>query len=167
MLDIISFYEGKIKNKSGLSIDQILNMDDEELEKNHTYIQWLFPLQEKSREVPSSPVISDFQVNEFKNNREVRNVFIDVIEMMMEFYGLHISAFEIEKGNNWEERSKNWLTSKNHNFLRLTRIMKSLMLLGYTDCAKALYNCLCEIYEENKEIIGPITKQYWDEAVEE
>ena len=36
---------------------------------------------------------------------------------------------------------------------------------GLTILAKKLYNCLCDIYEDNKNTIGPVTKQFWDEAI--
>ena len=60
----------------------------------------------------------------------------------------------IVKAMNWEDQSQNWLTSRNHNFLRLSRIMRSLKLCGLERWAKAMHSCLCEIYEDHKGVIG-------------
>ena len=60
----------------------------------------------------------------------------------------------------------NWLTPNNHNFLRLTRIMKSITLLGLKPLAHALLDCLEARYAGEAGItIGARTMQYWRAAV--
>jgi hypothetical protein len=60
----------------------------------------------------------------------------------------------------------NWLTPANHNFLRLTRIMKSMTLLGLRSCAQALLACLEQLYRgEAGKTIGSRTMRYWRDAV--
>lgn len=170
--NIIGFYEGREKNQVGMSIDEIREMDDKKLEKDHHYIQWIFPDTEKSLAVPTSPVLSQLDIDTFWEREDLQRILIEMFSKMMDFYGLNFyksskKEFAVEPGKNFEKRAKEWITSRNHNFLRLTRIMRSMVLLGRADLAAALQKCLSDIYEDEKykKIIGSTTKQFWDEAI--
>ncbi len=52
-----------------------------------------------------------------------------------------------------------------HNYLRITRILKCLMTFGLEDEARAFYECLRRIYREDSDQIGDETFQYWTNAV--
>jgi len=67
-------------------------------------------------------------------------------------------------GHETLDRAKNWLRPQNHNFLRLTRILKSLTLLGHGDRAWELLECLVGIDEKVRGVIGETTLAYWREA---
>ena len=54
---------------------------------------------------------------------------------------------EIRRSASFDERSRVWLTSGNHNFLRISRILRSLSLLGHGKNASALLECLEGIYD--------------------
>jgi hypothetical protein len=58
LVPVLEFLEGKGKDASGRSIDDVLAFDDDALETNHDFIQWLFPLPEPSRAQPSSPILT-------------------------------------------------------------------------------------------------------------
>ena len=51
---IIEFLTDNETTAEGLTLDVVLAMSDEELENNHQYIQWLFPLNEPSEIVPGA-----------------------------------------------------------------------------------------------------------------
>jgi hypothetical protein len=57
-----------------------------------------------------------------------------------------------------------WLHAGNHNFLRISRILRSLTLLGCSLYAVAFLECLEGIYAENRETIGNTTIGYWRRA---
>ncbi len=90
---------------------------------------------------------------------------------MLQFYGFTI-ALDSEKhpivirADNFNERKSDWLTPKNHNYRRISRILESLCLLGVSDAARIFYNALNEVYEEYSSLIGWTTLNYWKEAVE-
>jgi hypothetical protein len=65
----------------------------------------------------------------------------------------------------FEERARVWLTPGNHNFLRLTRIMKSLSILGAANVARAILAGLEEIAAANPATVGETTLEYWQGAV--
>ena len=62
-------------------------------------------------------------------------------------------------------QSTNWLTQNNHNFLRITRILKSLRILGKNQEAQAFLVALKAVYAEEKDKIGRTTLHYWTRAV--
>ena len=62
-----------------------------------------------------------------------------------------------------------WLSPGNHNHLRITRILRCLSLLGLEAEARAFFECLSEIYENEQSqprpAISTETIQYWRRAV--
>lgn len=187
-MSILEFYRENEPNQEGLYLQDIMQFTDEQLEDNHCYIQWLFPLKEVSSCVAGSPILTDEDIDGFnpvpftdmdgfKECYKLRMKVLESFNKMMHFYGLRYELLtdkisEIRSlnvtidPNTFDEKSKKWITPKNHNFLRITRILTSLNLLGDDSSAKMFYKCLCEIYEDHKGIIGPLTKQFWDEAME-
>jgi len=55
--------------------------------------------------------------------------------------------------------------SGNHNFLRISRMLRSLSLLGCARHAAAFLECLEAIYAENRDTVGITTVGYWRRAV--
>jgi Mg-chelatase subunit ChlD len=58
-----------------------------------------------------------------------------------------------------------WLTPRNHNFLRLTRILKSLSIVDAAPLARALLQALEQIVAERPSIAEERTLEYWRQAV--
>ncbi len=58
------------------------------------------------------------------------------------------------------------MTTANHNHLRITRILKSLILLGLKREAQEWFAALQRVYVANADIIGRTTYEYWRNAVE-
>ena len=59
MSKILEFYKGERPNQEGLYLNDIMKFDSDELESNHSYIQWLFPLIEPSLAIPDSPILEE------------------------------------------------------------------------------------------------------------
>ena len=157
---LLAFYRGKGTDDRGRRIDEIWSFSHEELESVHDYIQWLFPLAERSAFNPGAPLLDDETIARFRGDDAMRANLERSLRVMLDFYGLAIAGHEILRVPTFSARSRVWLTPHNHNFLRLTRILKSLTLLGLHDRAAQLLACL--------EGIGTITEEtrrYWREAV--
>lgn len=56
---ILDFYLGQQPNSQGRAIEDIWSWDYQKLEAIHDYIQWLFPLTEKSYFNTSTPTLND------------------------------------------------------------------------------------------------------------
>jgi hypothetical protein len=62
-------------------------------------------------------------------------------------------------------RLKFWLTPGNHNFLRVSRVLKSLILFDLRNEVKLLFKCFEEIRNDgNQNVIGD-SFLWWERAV--
>ena len=166
---VVAFYRGNGRDHRRRSLSDIHGFDFYDLEFNHDYIQWLFPLPEPSGANASAPLLSKEDRAAFKSDDSLRSALLQSFELMLEFYGLDYvnrsADVEVERGASFNERSGLWLTSGNHNFLRISRILRSLTLLGCSRYAVALLECLEKIYAETPQTIGKTTIGYWRGAV--
>ena len=69
----------------------------------------------------------------------------------------------VVKGSNWTTASRNWVMRFNHNHLRITRIIRSLRVLGCEGDAEAFFEGLCRIYDEGRGI-GERSLMFWTRA---
>jgi Opioid growth factor receptor (OGFr) conserved region len=166
---IISFYYGDASDHKGRSLDELQTQTLDGLERTHDYIQWLFPLPERSSANPDAPLISLAEIREFSEDEELRTHLVGSLLVMLRLFGLELvevpGRLEIRRSEAFKERSEVWLTPFNHNLMRITRILRSLHLLGCGDHAKALLVCLEGIYRDYHTIIGQKTFQYWKTAL--
>ena len=65
-----------------------------------------------------------------KNFHEIIRNMRKSFERMLDFYGLEYTDGQVRETIYFKESLKRWCTPKNHNFLRITRILKSLKLFG-------------------------------------
>lgn len=165
-MDLIAFYSGTGRDAAGRRLQDIWRFSFEELEENHDYIQWLFPLMERSAFNPRAPILDAAAIERFQSVDGLKKNLERSLEVMLEFYGLEVAGDRIVRASSFVGRSGNWLTSFNHNFLRLTRILKSLSLLGLEPRAAQLFACLEEIYATHQRVIGERTMSFWRKAVE-
>ena len=164
---LVAFYEGSGLDAAGRRLGDIWRFSHKELEDNHDYIQWLFPLTERSAFNPHAPVLDDATIERFRSDQTLRENLDRSLEVMLDFYGLATAGDRIVPAPSFGERSSNWLTPFNHNFLRFTRILKSLSLLGLGQRAAQLFACLEEIYTTHGRVIGERTMSFWRRAVED
>lgn len=89
-------------------------------------------------------------------------------QRMLRFYGFRQTAaptrISIERTPDFAERAENWLWPMNHNHLRLTRILRSTLLLGLEAESKALFYALNELYREYPDRIPARTHAFWSSA---
>jgi hypothetical protein len=171
---ILNFYRGEGADHQGRTLSQIVQKSDRWLEETHDYVQWLFPLYVRSQFNPHAPLLTD----------EVRSAFTDpanpdraalqrnfgaAIYRMLVFYGYSASPVapdDVSPTGEWRAKSDNWLTSGNHNFLRMTRMLRSMMLLGREPLARSFHACLIAVARAHPTVISQRTVAFWDEAVE-
>lgn len=169
MTHLVRFQAGLGSDHLGRMLPEIQGWDDNRLERVHDYIQWLFPLPERSAFNAAAPVLSPEDVTAFLQSPPLRRSLLDSFQLMLRFYG-----FQLEGGSppavgpsaRWAERSAGWLTAGNHNFLRITRILRCLTLLGLQPHAAAFLARLRDVYAgDGARVVGPVTMRYWEAAV--
>ncbi|XP_063331093.1 opioid growth factor receptor-like protein 1 [Pelmatolapia mariae] len=132
----LNFYLGNKRSvPDGVSITEFHEKwygDYESLEYVHTYIQWLFPLQEPGVNYEASTLTKE-EITEFCNHSIAQENLLKSYKLMLDFYGIVLcdeKTGEVRRAEHWEERFDN-LNSHTHNSLRITRILKCLGNLGY------------------------------------
>ncbi|KAI9696052.1 MAG: hypothetical protein M1836_005883 [Candelina mexicana] len=173
---LIHFYEpvGGGTDSQGRTLASILVWNDWHLEFCHDYIQTLFPLPEDSPFNPEAPVIDRRTFDAFHTRPELRDRLHDSLIRMLEFYGFRMrtsisengkESVVVEPGANFSKKAKNWVMRFNHNHLRITRIIRSLRVLGLEEEAAAFYftlEKLCEADEHSR--IGGKSRMFWKRA---
>jgi hypothetical protein len=163
---LVRFYRGDAPDVRGRTLDDILAWDDEQLETVHDYIQWLFPLDEPSRFNRDAPLLTAADRLAFRQPTVAGNLR-RALDRMLAFYGFARDRLaanpRIVRSAQWKERSPEWLHAGNHNLLRLTRMIRSLALLGEVDLATALYAAL-RLECEGR--VSSVTIEYWKEATD-
>lgn len=162
---LVEFYRDGAPDDAGRTLAEILAWPDERLEEVHDFIQWLFPLPERSGANPAAPTLDDSTIETFRTTSQMQDRLRASFERILRFYGLEWTGAKVDRAANFLARSQNWLHPMNHNHLRLTRILRSLRVLGLEDEAAALYEAIRAIYTEHPGRITERTFQFWSDAV--
>lgn len=134
----------------GRLIDAVLGFSDEELEAAHDYIQWLFPLPERSSAQPQAPVLTGPAIQSIKTDRRALGNLARATERMLRFY----------RDTAW------WLRPYDHNHLRITRIIRSLNLLAGPGEARRFHREILALHEAAGAPVNDRSLRYWAEASE-
>lgn len=165
---IVQFYEGKAPDDRGRMLSDILQFTDAQLESIHDFIQWLFPLRERSGANPDAPRLDEKAIEEFRNRADLRDNLVRAFDRMLAFYGFAREGERIFKTPKFAEHA-HWLSPGNHNHLRLTRILKSLSILGNEKLARSFFESLRSVYDEERRsgrcAITPRTFAFWEDAL--
>jgi Opioid growth factor receptor (OGFr) conserved region len=154
MNNLIGFYLNERRDKQGRSLAEIWLMSDEELMDTHDVVQWLFPLTEPSKFNPSAPVLTEKQIGAFHDDARLRGNLLKSFCRFMQVFGLAYTDGEVR-----QVAHKDIWIRLNHNWLRFTRILRSLTILGLHDEAMAFFRFL------EKKIGNAPSMVYWRKAV--
>lgn len=140
----VIFYQNRYSPPGAALIEDILKWDDNKLESCHCYIQWLFPLMdEKSRFNMHAPLITESETKAIRENVVSGLRVFHAFERMLMFFGFRL-CHETQQVILESTRRLQFLNTSWHNFLRITRILKSMMLLGLESFQDSFLNSLCD-----------------------
>jgi hypothetical protein len=166
--DRLTRFFGGGADDDGRTVDEILGWDDVRLEMVHDYIQWIFPLPERSGANPSAPVLDAAAIAAIRGSAEMQGRLRAAFERMLTFYGFALEGDAVVEGPRFVAASRNWLHAGNHNHLRLTRMLRSLRVLGLEREAAALWGALRALYEREsaagRRTITNETFAFWRQA---
>lgn len=145
------FLAGAGTDAAGRRIGDVLAYDDTDLERRHDYIQWLFPLPTRSAAVPSAPVMSAAERQTIRADARSLENIRRAVQRMQAFYAA----------------TDHWLTTYDHNHLRITRIITSLgLLLGAAEAA-AFHDWIDARVVSANAPVNRTSRTYWRAAREE
>ncbi|MCP5535447.1 MAG: hypothetical protein H7A51_04335 [Akkermansiaceae bacterium] len=166
---LLPFYLLETPDHMVRTLDSYWQQDARWLEQTHDYIQWMFPLVVRSNYNPHAPVLTDqvrqaFELTDQHESKVLQDNLSRSTQCMLGFYGYDVVAGDINRACDWQEKSRKWLNNGNHNHLRITRILRSLNLLGQGDLAQAL---LAEFENSIEQTSAPVpreTRLLWKNA---
>ncbi|HEX6494161.1 MAG TPA: opioid growth factor receptor-related protein [Acidobacteriaceae bacterium] len=164
---LMRFFAGGADDE-GRTFDEIMGWDDARMEMVHDYIQWIFPLPERSGANPLAPVLDSGTIAAIRNNAAMQDRLREAFLRMLTFYGFALDCDRVVEGPRFAAASRNWMHAGNHNHLRLTRMLRSLRVLGLEREASLLWEALRGLYEREtaagRRRITPETFAFWRQA---
>ena len=143
-----AFLAGTGGDGSGRRAAGILALSDDELERLHDYIQWLFPLPTRSAAQPQSPVLTQDEIAAIRADDRAGETLRQAANRMLRFY----------RGTRW------WLAAHDHNHLRITRIIRSLGLLAGPDAARLFHREILALHAAAGAPVNERSLRFWADA---
>jgi hypothetical protein len=160
---LVLFYDPQVNapDPRGRTLNSILSWPNGELEDCHNYIQYLFPLPERSPYNPFASVIDRATCIAFRTRADLRARLKQSFDRMLAFYGFQYNQSPtkvcVSRTPAFDDVSRRWVRRFDHNHLRITRILRSMRVLGLALEAEALWRALDEVCDENR----AISKKSW------
>lgn len=164
MSQIESFMLGETPDKFGRFITELQAYNHFWLEHDHKFIQVLFPIDSGSKFNSHAPLVTEMDVDAFLNNPVAREAHIRSWDMMLSYYGFVRHGETIMVREELTPKNHEWLKAHNHNQLRITRILRSLVLLGHASLAVQWHALLVEEGRKHG-TISEKTFQFWQDAI--
>jgi Opioid growth factor receptor (OGFr) conserved region len=166
MSKLLDFYRDQGTDTEGRSLGELWGWNDDELEEVHDFIQWMFPLPEPSRFNPDAPLLTGDDIAEFRSDELLQSRLRTSFERILRFLGFSWAEDgSVVEGPNFADRVPEIWAYPNHSWLRITRILRSLCLLGLKSEAHSLFQRLEALYSERRFPITADTFGYWEAAV--
>ena len=149
-MNFVNFLTNNEPDFKNRFLKDIWNFSDEDIEYTHDFIQLLFPLNEKSSAISNG-------------------IYLDSNEAILSIKANKLATENIVKSSKWFlsflARNSHWKRKHDHNYLRITRIIKSLRLLVSDQEANKFYESFMQLVDENlRSKINSTTLTYWENA---
>ncbi|KAK0931511.1 hypothetical protein LTR29_016400 [Friedmanniomyces endolithicus] len=175
---ILAFYDSDYKapfdpEDPETTFEQVMLWTDTELENRHDYIQHLFPIPEVSGANPNAPVLTEEVRDAFIADPELQENMRCAWLMMMAFFGWELATEEmaedlrvrvgypVPRRNFRDLAEQSWLQHSNHNQLRITRIIRSMRILGLYEEAQMMTSALMDADEAAQNVVNAETLKIW------
>ncbi|CAE8708459.1 unnamed protein product [Polarella glacialis] len=174
--EVVAFFRGTGTDVECRTLEQILLWEDVLMEVCHDYIQWLFPSDEPSRFNSDAPLLDEELQAIFQEDPEMQRNFRRGLTRFIQFLGLvveeaneraGIESFRIAKAAHFEKRVLMcWRGPSNHNWRRMTRVLRCLGLLNMREEQRALFAALEVVIAESPGLIEDEAILRWRSEVE-
>ena len=144
-MSLVNFLNGTGPDHQGRYLRDIWDFNDKSIEQTHDFIQWMFPLTEKSMSVPVVPTLSAEDVEAIRTSEVARP--------------------NLEKSAEWYlgflQRNDHWIKAYDHNHLRITRVIKSLGLLTSVEASTSFLDSVFDIAGDRIQSIDQNAISFW------
>ena len=147
-MKLLSFLQDVGPDHRGRYLSDIWKFGDADIERTHDFIQWVFPLDQRSGARPDAPVLEAAE--------------IDLIHKSGP------ATMNLERSTEWFlgflSRSPQWLVAHDHNHLRITRMIRSNRLLLGELAADSARAKVMKLADKAKGKISEESLAYWQRA---
>lgn len=150
---VVAFYASGGMDHRGRTLRYVLAQDDDWWEREHDFIQWVFPTPERSMYNAHAPSLKPADADAMRANATVLENLQLALQRARRFWGLDGRG------------PMRWVRKGDHNHLRLTRALKSLDALGLTREARQLQEELLAVAAAHQDEISLETARFWREAI--
>ncbi len=148
-MEYVGFLKGNDPDDKGRYYEEIIGWGDFRLEVCHDYIQRVFPTDEQSRHSSIRPVI-EREVHILLGNPAAAEHMRAMYKRMLRFWQL-----DGDRYYNWHHYGK-----RNHNYLRMTRVLQSLALFRMEKERADLQKRLQALIDQDR--VSDETKRVWE-----
>ena len=153
-MEYVDFYKGLCKTKIGdFNITDVMQFSDDRLEREHTYIQWIFPMPTLSRMQPgaATQILTEEAIVAFREDEDVMDSVECMTRRMLRFWGMcwefETNAFVYIEN---EKLFLGKLRDGNHNQARMTRMLTFLRCIGWHELVDAIKQVLKKNSQESR-----------------
>lgn len=146
--NILQFYNGHTDFEGRTYVDYT-KMSYDEMESSHNWVQWAFPLMEPSSFQPDIPVLTEFEKRAFMRSEDLVNRH----HALVSCYVLFLNG------------TTHWREPNDHNHLRITRVLKSLCLVGNRPFALKMLQWLTVMANDGEIRVTEKSFKFWMDAV--
>ena len=147
-MSLVDFLNETGPDHQGRYLRDIWDLDDKAIEQTHDFIQWMFPLTEKSMSVPGVPTLSAEDVEAIRASE--------------------VARANLEQSAQWYlgflQRNDHWIKSYDHNHLRITRVIKSIRLLINNKFADEIKYEITLLLGGNISSVSEKSREFWANA---
>lgn len=183
-ISLLRFYTKVIGglDHRGRSLENILGWQSSQLESCHNYIQTMFPLPEGSLFNEAAPIVDRTIFHAFRHSQSppgtlitrtmLQDRLLESFSCILNFYGYTLLEVDGDEGvrilpaYHYRKATSRWTVNFDHNHLRITRILRSLRVLGLGREAEAFLEKLLQTNEMSGRRISQRTLSYWIRATE-
>jgi hypothetical protein len=157
MQDIVSFYLKESPDSEGRWLEEILEWNNADWEFEHDFIQWLFPTTEESLFNTDAPILTPEHIYVWHADKLLQHNLRKSYERWLSFCGVD----RLENGLTLTDFKQNVWARQNHNWWRITRVLKSLHVLGLEKEAAEFFEFLTNLRATGKVVIDDKTWGFW------
>ncbi len=169
MTPLVVFYAGKITDNVGRTFDEIMGMSDAALDAAHDWVQWVFPLDVPSNFNEDAPLIDEEQAAAIRLHPTGTVNIERAYRRFMDYLGLEEQPWftgPVGPADNFVQRREVVWKEFNHNYLRVTRFLKWLRLMGEGTRSAKVYACLIHLSGRGEIVMSENTRTFWRQTQE-
>ena len=151
-------------DRHGSSLYTLLSQSDPWMAQHTSFIQWILPVAERSMFRQRGPLLSLAEFGRLSLDQRVRAGVALSRDRLLRYLGLDFAEGQLSKRANWSE-AEAWSRIASADDLRVSRLLRSLVLFGFVEESRTLYRGLEALIREARGVdVAELTLAYWRAA---